>query len=112
MRVGIIVGFLNHHRRDRPLRGVVQPQIGALIAGLLPGDVEIEVINGTWKEPDWSRHYDLLFLSGLHPDFDRVRQLSHYWRLRGAKTVYGGILPSQGAPLWRAGLFDHLRIEG
>ena len=94
MRVGIIVGFLSHHRRGHHLRGVVQPQVGPLIAALLPSDVEVEVINETWKEPDWSRHYDLLFLSGLHPDFDKVRQISHYWRLRGTKTVYGGILPS------------------
>ena len=94
MRVGIIVGFLNQTRKGEPHRGVLQPGVGPLIAGLLPDDVDIHVLNDTWDDPDWSRQYDLLFLSGLHTDFDRVRQISHYWRIRGAKTVLGGILPS------------------
>jgi hypothetical protein len=72
----------------------MQPQIGPLIAGLLPQDIDIEVINETWEEPDWERHYDLLFISGVHSDFDRARQISHYWRSRGAKTVYGGAFAS------------------
>jgi len=72
----------------------MQPGIGPLIAGLLPSGVEIEIVNETWVEPDWTRDYDLLFLSSLHSDFDRARQISHYWRRRGAKTVYGGPLAS------------------
>ena len=70
----------------------MQPGIGPLIAGLLPRDIEIEIVNETWRDPDWSRNYDLLFLSSLHSDFDRARQISHYWRRRGAATVYGGPL--------------------
>ncbi|MDD5249100.1 MAG: hybrid sensor histidine kinase/response regulator [Rhodocyclaceae bacterium] len=35
-------------------------------------------------DPDWSRRYDLLFLSCLHADFDRARQIADYWRQRGA----------------------------
>ena len=34
--------------------------------------------------------YDLVFLSGLQPDFDRMRQLSYYFRLSGATVVAGG----------------------
>jgi hypothetical protein len=73
---------------------VLQPQIGPLVAALLPPDVEIDVINDTWEDPDWSRDYDLVFLSALHSDFDRARQISHYYRRRGASTVLGGPLAS------------------
>jgi len=68
----------------------MQPGIGPLLGGLLPRGAEVELVNETWRDPDWSRHYDLLFLSSLHSDFDRARQISHYWRRRGAATVYGG----------------------
>ena len=30
----------------------------------------------------------------MHSDFDRARQVSHYWRARGAKTVIGGAFAS------------------
>ena len=94
MRVGIISVFTDYHRRGRHHRGVLQPQIGPLIAALLPRTVEVEVVNDTWDDPDWRKDYDLLFLSCLHSDFDRARQISHYWRRRGAKTVLGGTLAS------------------
>jgi hypothetical protein len=94
VRVGIISVFTDYHRRGSHHRGVLQPQIGPLIAALLPREVEVDVINDTWEEPDWQRDYDLLFLSCLHSDFDRARQISHYWRRRGAKTVLGGTLAS------------------
>ena len=94
MRVGIISVFVDYHRRGRKNRLSLQPQIGPLIAGLLPADVEIEISNETFHDLDWSRDYDLLFISALHPDFDRARQISHYWRARGARTVYGGAMAS------------------
>lgn len=90
MRVGVISAFTDYHRRGRHHRGVLQPQIGRLIAALLPDGIDVDVVNDTWTDPDWSRDYDLLFLSCLHSDFDRARQISHYWRRRGAKTVLGG----------------------
>ncbi|HXX84586.1 MAG TPA: radical SAM protein [Casimicrobiaceae bacterium] len=90
MRVGIISVFTDYHRRGRHHRGFLQPQVGALIAALLPPDVDCELVNDTWSDPDFSRDYDLLFLSCLHSEFDRARQISHYWRRSGAKTVLGG----------------------
>lgn len=90
MRVGIMSVFVDHHRRGRHYRGLLQPQVAPLIAALLPDDVECEIVNDAWTDPDWSRDYDLLFLSCLHSDFDRTRQIAHYWRQRGAKTVLGG----------------------
>ena len=73
MRIGIISVFSDHHRQGLPYRGLAQPLIGPVIASLLPEHEEIEVINDTWEDPDWSRDYDLLFLSCMHPDFDRAR---------------------------------------
>ena len=94
MRVGIISVHVDYHRRGQRRRFAMQPQIGSLLAGLLPRDIDIEIVNETWQEPDWSKEYDLLFLSCMHSDFDRARQISHYWRRRGAKTVLGGSFAS------------------
>ena len=94
MRIGIVSAFVDYHRRGAHHRGVLQPQAGPLLAALLPAGVEVDVINDAWTDPDWARDYDLLLISCLHSDFDRARQISHYWRRRGAKTVLGGILAS------------------
>lgn len=102
MRIGVMSVFVDYHRRGAKNRVSLQAQIGPLIAGLLPREIEIDIVNGTWQDPDWQRDYDLLFISALHSDFDRARQISHYWRRRGAKTVCGGrshpASPSSAAP--------------
>jgi hypothetical protein len=94
MKIGIISVFTDYHRRGKRNRLPMQPGIGPLIAGLLPPNADIEIVNETWRSPDWERDYDLLFISCLHSDFDRARQISHYWRRRGATTVLGGTLAS------------------
>jgi pyruvate-formate lyase-activating enzyme len=92
VKVGVISAYTDYHRAGRRNRLALQPQIGPVIASQLPAEAQVEVINETWAEPDWRRDYDLLFLSSLHADFDRAKQLSHFWRRRGAKTVFGGPL--------------------
>lgn len=94
MRIGIVSVFVDYHRRGRRNSMALQPQIGPLLAGLLPSDEHIEVINETAQALDFTRHYDLLFISALHSDFDRARQISHYYRRRGTTTVIGGSLAS------------------
>ena len=94
MRVAVIAVFTDYHRRGNHHRGGLQPQIGPLVAALLPEWCEVELINDTWTDPDWSRSYDLVFLSCVHADFDRARQISHYFRRRGARTVLGGGMAS------------------
>ena len=95
MKVGIIFAYMDNRRRGKPYTGAVQPMTGTLIAALLPPDVDVEVINDNSPGGiDWSRDYDLVFLSSIHSDFDRARQISHYFRRRGAKTVYGGFMAS------------------
>jgi hypothetical protein len=94
VKIGIISVFVDYHRRGQHKRGVLQPQAAPFIAGCLPDDAHIEIVNDSWTDPDFSKRYDLLFISTLHPDFDRARQLSHYWRKRGARTVLGGNMAS------------------
>ncbi|MCC7327586.1 MAG: hypothetical protein IT521_12375 [Burkholderiales bacterium] len=94
MRIGIVSVFVDYHRRGRKNRYSLQPQIGPLLAGLLPRDIEIEIVNETSHDLDWKRDYDLLFISSLHSDMDRARQISHYYRRRGAVTVIGGAFAS------------------
>ncbi len=94
LRVAIISVFTDYHRRAGHHRGGLQPQIGPLIAALLPDWCDVDIVNDTWRDPDWGRNYDLVFLSCLHADFDRARQISHYYRRRGANTVLGGGMAS------------------
>ncbi|MGB9377217.1 MAG: cobalamin-dependent protein, partial [Mycobacteriales bacterium] len=94
MRVAVIAVYVDLQRGGRPNHGLLQPQIGPLIAALLPSGIEIDIVNDTVEDPAWDQHYDLVFISCLSPDFDRARQIAHYWRRRGAKTVFGGTFPS------------------
>jgi radical SAM superfamily enzyme YgiQ (UPF0313 family) len=109
MRVGIISAYVDPERNGADYRGPIQPQIGPLIAGLLPADADIDVVLDTSGEPDWTRDYALVFISALHSDFDRARQISHYWRRRGAKTVFGGPLASAYATLCQP-FFDAVAV--
>lgn len=109
MRIGIISVFTDYRRGGRRLRGPLQPQIGPLVAALAPAGAAIDVVNETWEAPDWSRDYDLLFLSALHSEFDRARQISHYWRRRGARTVLGGAFASAYPHLCRP-FFDAVAV--
>jgi hypothetical protein len=95
MRVGFIYAYMDNRRWGNKYGGPIQPMTGTLIASLLPAGIEIEVINDNSPgDVDWRKDYDLLFISSIHSDFDRARQISHYWRKRGAKTVYGGFMAS------------------
>lgn len=94
MRVGIISVYQDIRRQGAKNHGALQPNVGPVIASLVPEAAEVEFVNDAWRDPDWSRDYDLLFISSLHSDFDRARQISHYWRRRGARTVYGGNMAS------------------
>lgn len=109
MRIGIVSVYVDYHRRGRRNPLAMQPQIGPLLAGLLPPDEQIEVINETSRPLDFERDYDLLFISALHSDFDRARQISHYYRRRGTTTVFGGSLASSYPQLVRP-YFDSIVV--
>jgi hypothetical protein len=71
----------------QPISGL---QVGALID---PEHFDVRLHHEDWHGPFDPAHcagYDLVFLSGLQPDFDRMRQLSYYFRRSGATVVAGG----------------------
>src|ERR1700682_4074455 len=109
MRVGIISVYVDPNRRGKYTRWPLNPQVGPLIVALLPPDVEVDLVFDTWREPEWTRDYDLIFIGCLHSDFDRGRPLSHYLRRRGAKTGFRGILASTYPTLCRP-FFDAVVI--
>ncbi len=109
MRIGIIQTFMDYHRRGLPNSGPLQTGIGPLIAGCLPEHEDIHIVHESLGRPDWTREYDLLFISCLHSEFDRARQISHYWRRRGATTVLGGTIAST-YPQLCAPYFDSIAV--
>ncbi len=106
MKIGIVFACTDNRRVGKKYNGAVQPVTDALIAALLPLTVDIEVINeNSPHDLDWSQDFDLPFISSIHSDFDRARQISHYWHRRRAKTVYGGFMAST-YPMLCAPYFD------
>ncbi len=72
----------------------MQPIAGVQIASLIDRELfDVELYHEDWHGPyDTSRTaaYDLVFLTGLQVDFDRMRQLSYHFRRGGAAVVAGG----------------------
>lgn len=72
----------------------MQPIAGLHVASLIdPARYDIRLHHEDWHGPfDTSRieSCDIVFLSGLQPDFDRMRQLAYFFRRAGAVVVAGG----------------------
>jgi hypothetical protein len=72
----------------------MQPISGLHVGSLIdPRHFDVRLHHEDWHGPlDPARcaGYDLVFLSGLQPDFDRMRQLSYFFRRSGATVVAGG----------------------
>jgi hypothetical protein len=72
----------------------MQPISGLHVASLIdPRHFDVRLHHEDWHgpfDPSRTAGYDLVFLSGLQPDFDRMRQLSYFFRRRGATVVAGG----------------------
>ncbi len=72
----------------------MQPISGLHIGSLIDqGHFDVHLYHEDWHgpfDPARSAGYDLVFLSGLQPDFDRMRQLSYFFRRSGATVVAGG----------------------
>lgn len=72
----------------------MQPISGLHIASLLdPRIFEVRLHHEDWHGPfdttNCGRHH-LVFLTGLQPDFDRMRQLAFFFKRSGAVVVAGG----------------------
>jgi hypothetical protein len=94
-RVLIVCAHLRRGRIKRKSRHFFQPTSGLQIGSLIDQTrYQITLHHEDWHGPydtlGCERDYDIVFLTGLQPDFDRMRQLSFHFRRRGAVVVAGG----------------------
>jgi hypothetical protein len=93
-RALVVCAHLRPGRDKRRTRYFMQPIAGLHVASLIDqSHFDVRLHHEDWHGPlDPSRcsGYDLVFLSGLQPDFDRMRQLSYFFRRSGATVIAGG----------------------
>jgi hypothetical protein len=93
-RALVICTHLRPGRVKRRSSYVMQPISGLHVASLIdPHRFDVRLYHEDWHgpfNPFQAEKYDLVFLTGLQPDFDRMRQLSYFFRRAGAKVVAGG----------------------
>jgi hopanoid C-2 methylase len=93
-RAIVICAHLRPGRDKRRTRYFMQPIAGLHVGSLIdPRHFDVRLYHEDWHgpfDPADCVGYDLVFLSGLQPDFDRMRQLSYYFRRSGATVVAGG----------------------
>ena len=94
LRALVVCVHLRPSRDKRRTTYLMQPISGLQVASLIDRDLfDVELYHEDWHGP-WdttqARRYDIVFLSGLQVDFDRMRQLSYHFRRLGARTVAGG----------------------
>ena len=90
----VVCAHLRPGRDKRRTTYLMQPISGLHVASLIDQNVfDVRLHHEDWHGPlevvDCKGH-DLVFLSGLQVDFDRLRQLSFYFRRSGAVVVAGG----------------------
>ncbi len=90
----VVCAHLRPGRNKRRSRYVMQPISGLHVASLI-GEHGFDVClhHEDWHGPfdvSGGRRYDLVFLTGLQVDFDRMRQLAFHFRHGGAIVVAGG----------------------
>lgn len=93
----------------------MQPIAGLHVASLINREhFDVRLYHEDWHgpfNPAAATGYDLVFLTGLQPDFDRMRQLSYYFRRSGAKVVAGGSVCTM-FPEFAAQFFDAVCAGG
>jgi hypothetical protein len=77
----------------------MQPMSGLHIASFIDAKrFDVTLHHEDWHgpfEPGRATGYAIAFLTGLQPDFDRMRQLSYFFRRAGATVVAGGSVCTQ-----------------
>jgi len=105
----VVCTHLRPGRTKRRSRHYLQPISGLHIASLIDDrHFEVRLYHEDWHGPYDTRStevYDLVFLTGLQADFDRMRQLSYHFRRCGAVVVAGGSICSL-FPEFAARFFD------
>ena len=114
-RALVVCTHLRPSRDKRRTRYFMQPIAGLHVASLVdPAQFDVRLYHEDWHGPfDPARcaGYDLVFLSGLQPDFDRMRQLSYFFRRSGATVVAGGSVCTS-FPEFAARFFDAVCAGG
>jgi hypothetical protein len=90
----VVCTHLRPGRDKRRTTYFMQPISGLHVASLIDQThFDVRLHHEDWHgplDPGECNGYDLVFLSGLQVDFDRMRQLSFYFRRSGAVVVAGG----------------------
>jgi radical SAM superfamily enzyme YgiQ (UPF0313 family) len=90
----VVCAHLRPGRDKRRTTYLMQPISGLHVGSLIDQALfDVRLHHEDWHgplDPANCRGYDLVFLSGLQVDFDRMRQLSFYFRRSGAVVVAGG----------------------
>jgi radical SAM superfamily enzyme YgiQ (UPF0313 family) len=114
-RVLVVGTHLRRDRSKRSSRDPLQPMTGLHIASLVdPARYDVDLHHEDWHGPYDTRRasqYSVVFLTGLHADFDRMRQLSYHFRRRGAVVVAGGNFCTL-FPEFAARFFDAVCVGG
>jgi hypothetical protein len=108
-RALVICTHLRPSRDKRRTSYFMQPIAGLHVASLIdPRHFDVRLYHEDWHGPfDPARcaGYDLVFLSGLQPDFDRMRQLAYFFGRQGTTVVAGGSICTS-FPEFAARFFD------
>src|ERR1700722_13280280 len=90
----VVCAHLRPGRDKRRTTYLMQPISGLHVASLIDRTIfDIRLYHEDWHGPlevTNCKGYNLVFLSGLQVDFDRLRQLSFHFRRSGAAVVAGG----------------------
>lgn len=93
-RILIVCAHLHADRSMKRDKDFMQPMAGLHVASVLDRQqYKITLFHESWHgayPTDAPGDFDLVFLTGLQKDFDRMRQLSYFFRRRGAVVVAGG----------------------
>src|SRR5205085_5447247 len=98
-RALVICTHLRPGRVKRRSKYVMQPISGLHVASLIDSQrFDVRLYHEDWHgpfDPFHAEKYDIVFLTGLQPDFDRMRQLAYFFRRAGTTVVAGGSICTQ-----------------
>jgi len=114
-RVLIVCTHLRPGRDKRRSTYIMQPITGLHIGSLIdPRAFDVRLHHEDWHgpfDPAQAAGHDLVFLTGLQPDFDRMRQLAYFFRRAGAAVIAGGSICTL-VPEFAAQFFDAVCVGG
>lgn len=114
-RALVVCAHLRPGRNKRKSHYVMQPISGLQIASLIGRErFDVTLHHEDWHGPfDTASpaRFDLVFLTGLQPDFDRMRQLAFFFRRGGAVVAAGGSICS-AFPEFATQFFDAVCAGG